>query len=214
MDSTVHCIFSWLLIQRLQHKQKTKNTSLYILIWILTWVVFDLWLIVLLRWGYCHVINNYYNNWKYYAIGGRAHAKILSELNVFKPGARLEVTPWFEQFKSDVTPTIQSSKDLLMKGATFHQFLNYGPLSFLQSEFRPYKLPRRPTGSLVDLVTNCSGVIWGPKLELCLATPWRRAIARKTFEMVNYHWLILLSCLHCSALCFSAFCWTFGFFFW
>ncbi|RWR76656.1 Pectate lyase/Amb allergen [Cinnamomum micranthum f. kanehirae] len=123
------------------------------------------------RWGYCHVVNNYYSNWKYYAIGGRAHAKVLSELNVFKPEKRLEVTPWYEDFKSDLTPTIQSFKDLLMKGATFHQFLNYGPLSFPQSEFSPYQLPRRPTESLVDLVTNCSGVVWGSKLGQCLATP-------------------------------------------
>lgn len=117
------------------------------------------------------MVNNYYSNWKYYAIGGRAHAKVLSELNVFKPEKRLEVTPWYEDFKSDLTPTIQSFKDLLMKGATFHQFLNYGPLSFPQTEFSPYHLPRRPTESLVDLVTNCSGVVWGSKVGQCLATP-------------------------------------------
>ncbi|KAF5179235.1 hypothetical protein FRX31_031177 [Thalictrum thalictroides] len=26
------------------------------------------------RWGYCHVVNNYYRDWHYYAIGGRVHA--------------------------------------------------------------------------------------------------------------------------------------------
>ncbi|KAK1317025.1 putative pectate lyase 19 [Acorus calamus] len=51
------------------------------------------------RWGYCHVSNNYYRGWKYYAIGGRAHAKILSEKNVFEPSNRREITPWFANFR-------------------------------------------------------------------------------------------------------------------
>ncbi|KAF8394442.1 hypothetical protein HHK36_020650 [Tetracentron sinense] len=123
------------------------------------------------RWGYCHVVNNYYMDWFYYAIGARVHAKVLSELNVFEPGRRLEVTPWFDQYKSDLTPTIESSKDLLLNGATFHQFLKYGTLSSPRDNFPMYKLPTRPTDSLASLVTNCSGVLFGSKLSDCLATP-------------------------------------------
>ncbi|XP_058076413.1 putative pectate lyase 21 [Magnolia sinica] len=122
------------------------------------------------RWGYCHVVNNYYRDWKYYAIGGRVHAKVLSELNVFEPGRRLEVTPWFNRFTSDLTPTIVSSKDLMLKGATFHQFLKFGTLNTPHSEFPSYVLPVRPTGSLIGLVINCGGVMWGAKLNRCMAT--------------------------------------------
>ncbi|KAK1292050.1 putative pectate lyase 19 [Acorus calamus] len=39
------------------------------------------------------------SGWKYYAIGGRAHAKILSEKNVFEPSNRREITPWFANFR-------------------------------------------------------------------------------------------------------------------
>ncbi|OVA05787.1 Pectate lyase/Amb allergen [Macleaya cordata] len=123
------------------------------------------------RWGYCHVVNNYYRDWHYYAIGGRVHAKILSELNVFEPGHRLEVTPWHDLFTSDLTPTIESSQDLLLKGATFHQFLTYGTLSSPESEYPTYRLPTRPTNSLADLVISCSGVLFGQKLKHCMATP-------------------------------------------
>ncbi|KAJ4970846.1 hypothetical protein NE237_003945 [Protea cynaroides] len=124
------------------------------------------------RWGYCHVVNNYYRNWTYYCIGARAYAKVYSELNVFDPGSKLEVTPWFPNYNSDLTPTIVSSKDLLMNGSTFHQFLN--PKVLLnnpQDQFPGYMVPTRPTNTLEDLVTKCSGALFGPKLSTCLAAP-------------------------------------------
>ncbi|XP_026438213.1 probable pectate lyase P18 [Papaver somniferum] len=123
------------------------------------------------RWGYCHVVNNYYRDWNYYAIGGRVHAKILSELNVFEPGKRLEVTPWHDLFTSDLTPTIESSQDLLLKGATFHQFLAYGTLSSPESEYPSYRLPTRPANTSTGLVINCSGVLFGEKRKRCISTP-------------------------------------------
>ncbi|KAF9605522.1 hypothetical protein IFM89_017541 [Coptis chinensis] len=123
------------------------------------------------RWGYCHVANNYYRDWHYYAIGGRVHAKILSDKNVFEPGARLEVTPWHPHFTADLTPTIESSEDLLLEGATFHEFLSYGTLTTPETEFPNYRLPLRPTITLASLVTKCSGVLFGQKLRDCKATP-------------------------------------------
>ncbi|KAI3948084.1 hypothetical protein MKX01_014683 [Papaver californicum] len=106
------------------------------------------------RWGYCHVVNNYYRDWNYYAIRGRVHAKIFSELNVFEPGKRLEVTPWHDLFTSDLTPTIESSQDL------------YSP----ESEYPSYRLPTRPTNT-TGLVIDCSGVLFGEKLKNCMTTP-------------------------------------------
>ncbi|KAK9161257.1 hypothetical protein Syun_007598 [Stephania yunnanensis] len=119
------------------------------------------------RWGYCHVANNYYRDWRYYAIGGRAHAKIFSERNVFEPVHKQEVTPWHSHFTSDLTPTIKSSKDLLLNGATFHQFLVYGPLSSPQTLFRHYNLPVVSTKRVVVLVTKCAGVLFGDKVRHC-----------------------------------------------
>lgn len=36
------------------------------------------------RWGFVHVINNDYSQWKMYAIGGSAHPTIISQGNRFK----------------------------------------------------------------------------------------------------------------------------------
>ncbi|GLJ48745.1 hypothetical protein SUGI_1027970 [Cryptomeria japonica] len=122
------------------------------------------------RWGYCHVVNNLYNNWGYYAIGGRAHAKVYSEKNVFCAGHHQEVTPWFKGHSSsfDTTATIQSTGDLFLNGATFHQFLGFGSLTPpTYTHHRDYP-PTHPTTSLVNLVQHCSGALFGPKLDECL----------------------------------------------
>ncbi|KAF3793058.1 putative pectate lyase 21 [Nymphaea thermarum] len=124
-----------------------------------------------IMWGYCHVANNYYEGWKYYAIGGRKYAEILSEANVFEPGIRQEVTPWFEQFKDDLTPTIQSSDDLLLNNATFHQFLHNRTLEEPKRKFWNYHLPMAPTHALINLVKACSGALRGEILEKCLHLP-------------------------------------------
>ncbi|XP_043725930.1 putative pectate lyase 2 [Telopea speciosissima] len=123
------------------------------------------------RWGYCHVSNNYYKNWNYYATGARVSARVYSELNVFNPGSKKEVTPWFQNFNSDLSPTIVSSKDLLLKGATFHQFLHHQTFSSPRDLFPNYVVPTRPTDPLEDLVMNYSGALFGSKLKDCLATP-------------------------------------------
>lgn len=36
------------------------------------------------RWGFFHVVNNDYNHWEKYAIGGSAHPTIISEGNRFR----------------------------------------------------------------------------------------------------------------------------------
>lgn len=36
------------------------------------------------RWGFFHIINNYYSQWEMYAIGGSAHPTIISQGNRYK----------------------------------------------------------------------------------------------------------------------------------
>lgn len=114
------------------------------------------------------MVNNYYKDWKYYAIGARAHARVLSEMNVFEPGRKLEVTPWFKQYKSDLSPTIKSTGDLLLKGATFHQFLRRGTVSAPRGKYPSYNVPTTATNGLANLVTNCAGFLHGAQLKRCL----------------------------------------------
>lgn len=130
------------------------------------------------RWGFCHVINNLYTNWGFYAIGGRVHARILSESNAFIAGRRVEVTPWFPG--ASYTPNFDSSsqiysyKDLLLNGSTFHQFRQ--PLSSAASSMIP---PYRSSASyppvfpniraLPGFVGSCSGAIFSPsRVRQCL----------------------------------------------
>ncbi|XP_002969320.2 putative pectate lyase 21 [Selaginella moellendorffii] len=120
------------------------------------------------RWGYCHVINNLYTNWGYYAIGARARAKVKSEANVFIAARRPEVTPWFQGVGADfdLTPVIQSTGDLLLNGSTFHQFLQFGPAIAPQYRSEAYYPPKRATSTLATLVQNCAGaLVWVPEKD-------------------------------------------------
>ncbi|KAL3701901.1 hypothetical protein R1sor_019923 [Riccia sorocarpa] len=77
------------------------------------------------RWGWCHVANNLYTNWGYYAIGARVSARVRTENNVFISDRALEVTPWHPGAAGgfDMSARIESKGDLLLNGSTFHQFL-------------------------------------------------------------------------------------------
>ncbi|CAI5458162.1 unnamed protein product [Closterium sp. Yama58-4] len=103
------------------------------------------------RWGQCHVANNLYTDWAFYCLGGRVFAKIRSEANVFRAGrARKEVTPWFGEASLttpgfDNTPTILSYGDLLLNGATFHQFQGKEPMFD-----PPYRLPLYDASALME----------------------------------------------------------------
>ncbi|GJP85142.1 hypothetical protein CLOP_g15236 [Closterium sp. NIES-67] len=120
------------------------------------------------RWGQIHVTNNLYTNWTYYCIGGRMYANIRSERNVFIAGGkRKEVTPWFGE-KSlrtagfDNTPSIRSYHDLLLNGATFHQFTGY-TRPFLP----PYRLDiHRANKALAEFVRGNAGPQVGSFVEL------------------------------------------------
>ncbi|CAI6008510.1 unnamed protein product [Closterium sp. NIES-65] len=96
------------------------------------------------RWGQIHVANNLYTNWTYYCLGGRVHANIRSDRNIFVAGkGRKEVTPWFGPQSPSVpgfdnTPTIRSFNDSLRNGATFHVFPGTPPKPTFVP---PYKLP-------------------------------------------------------------------------
>ncbi|KAI5083203.1 hypothetical protein GOP47_0002946 [Adiantum capillus-veneris] len=117
------------------------------------------------RWGFCHVTNNLYTNWGFYAIGGRVYANILSESNVFIPGMRQEVTPWFPGANLDPyfddSAHIVSHNDLFLNGATFHQFNQ----SFLSNMDPPYASSasypplHSDLHALPDFLGSCSGAI-------------------------------------------------------
>ncbi|CAK9228097.1 unnamed protein product [Sphagnum troendelagicum] len=125
------------------------------------------------RWGTCHVINNLYTNWGYYALGARVHAKIISESNVFVPLRRKEVTPWFKGAGPDFdqSASIISFNDLLTNGCTFHQSLVYNPSMSMHPSYPPTARypPITPTSQLSSLVKTCSGALFGPNLKLCLS---------------------------------------------
>ncbi|GLJ47950.1 hypothetical protein SUGI_1012430 [Cryptomeria japonica] len=122
------------------------------------------------RWGYCHVVNNLYANWGSYAIGARVHAQIYSEKNVFVPGKDPEVTEWYPGYESkwDTTPRIQSNGDLLLYGATFHQFLYNGPVVAPPYKNRRQYPPVISTGRLPRLIGYCSGVLLKGSVRSCL----------------------------------------------
>ncbi|MCO5601901.1 hypothetical protein L7F22_056027 [Adiantum nelumboides] len=126
------------------------------------------------RWGFCHVVNNLYTNWGFYAIGGRVYARILSERNAFIAGNRQEVTPWFFGANSnrefDDSAAILSQNDLFLNGSTFHQF--YQPFSsdmtppYASSDSYPPFL--YDTHALPDFVHSCSGAIfYHPIIRQC-----------------------------------------------
>ncbi|KAL4179121.1 hypothetical protein AMTRI_Chr13g85730 [Amborella trichopoda] len=121
------------------------------------------------RWGYCHVLNNYYKNWGFYTVGGRVYAKLYTEMNVFQPGKVLEVTPYFRGFNDDATATIESHNNLFLNGATFTWF-NHTPLApppYVKATDYP---PLVPTSVLPTLVQNCAGTLFWPQLGICLNT--------------------------------------------
>ncbi|KAJ7558449.1 hypothetical protein O6H91_04G039800 [Diphasiastrum complanatum] len=122
------------------------------------------------RWGFCHTINNLYTNWGYYAIGARVNARVRSENNVFIPGRATEITPWFQGPNADnfdLSARIESKNDLLLGGATFHQF----DVS-TQSTDPPYTSissypPLVSTNILEPLVRLCAGAQFGTSLLQC-----------------------------------------------
>ncbi|KAH7284441.1 hypothetical protein KP509_34G054500 [Ceratopteris richardii] len=130
------------------------------------------------RWGFCHVINNLYTNWGFYAIGGRVHAKIFSEGNAFIAGRRMEVTPWFPGAgytkNFDTSPQIYSLHDLFLNGSTFHQFVQ--PYSSSRVIMKPpyqtsaaYPPLLSHIGALPDFIQSCSGAIFSSQqVQQCL----------------------------------------------
>ncbi|GJP55657.1 hypothetical protein CLOM_g14600 [Closterium sp. NIES-68] len=89
----------------------------------------------LCRKGSCHIANNVYSSWGYYAIAARKGAVIRSERNFFRPdpaGRRKEVTPYWKGMPPtdgnyDSTVTIVSIDDFLAGNATFSDTAYRGP---------------------------------------------------------------------------------------
>lgn len=113
------------------------------------------------------MVNNYYRDWTFYCIGGRVYAKIYSERNVFDPGMKLEVTPWSDVFHDDMTPTIESHGDLLLRHSTFTWF-RHPPIntpSYAKPEYYP---PIHRTATLGLLVERCAGALEGYRVVECM----------------------------------------------
>lgn len=75
------------------------------------------------RWGFFHVINNYYSNWKMYAIGGSANPTIISQGNRYKASDNMhtkQVTKRESSTKSEWKNwQWQSEGDVFVNGAYF-----------------------------------------------------------------------------------------------
>ena len=112
--------------------------------------------------------NNLYTNWGQYAIGGRVHARVYSERNVFVAGKTTEVTGWYPGYESkwDTSSKIESNGDKLMNGATFHEFVYTGSI-----DAPPYRRgtypPLADTETLPRLVEHCSGVLLEADIRTC-----------------------------------------------
>ncbi|KAF3788850.1 putative pectate lyase 21 [Nymphaea thermarum] len=161
MQRMPHCRHASFLL--FSHDYRVLHPTIYNLDYTLYLDIFAL----LDRWGYCHVVNNYYRDWTFYCIGGRVYAKIYSEGNVFDPGSKLEVTPWYKEFHDDMTPTIESHGDLLLRRTTFTWF-KHPPISkpgYAKPEYYP---PIHPTATLQLLVERCAGALAGHQVVACM----------------------------------------------
>lgn len=128
----------------------------------------------LIRWGKCHVVNNLYSNWGYYALGARVSGKIYSESNAFVASRRTEITPWFNGIGTnyDRSIFIKSSKDALLNGSTLHEFLSPETIQDVAEQGAIYKNnkmypPVIPPTNLINVVPSCVGAVFGHRLQQC-----------------------------------------------
>ena len=130
----------------------------------------------LIRWGKCHVLNNLYSNWGYYALGARTSGKIYSEYNAFIASRRTEITPWFNGIGTnyDRSIFISSYKDVLLNGSTLHEFLSpekTGSVEELSAIYKNDKMypPIIPPTTLHNVLPRCVGAVFGHRQQQCSA---------------------------------------------
>ncbi|KAF6173257.1 hypothetical protein GIB67_026952 [Kingdonia uniflora] len=107
------------------------------------------------RFGYAHVVNNRYDQWGMYAIGGSANPTILSEANYFiapnnadaKQVTKRETGGGWKNWKW------RSSKDVFMNGAYFVQS-GWGSVAPLYSKSQTFSIV---SASLVPALTSAAG---------------------------------------------------------
>nr|PNR32820.1 hypothetical protein PHYPA_024762 [Physcomitrium patens] len=126
------------------------------------------------RWGKCHVMNNLYTNWGYYALGARVGGKIYSESNLFVASRRSEITHWFNGIGTnyDNSIFIKSTKDIFLNGSTLHEFLNPNTTESsddLNTIYKSDKLypPAILPATLNKVLPNCVGAVFGQRLLQC-----------------------------------------------
>lgn len=107
------------------------------------------------RFGYAHVANNWYDEWKMYAIGGSANPTILSEGNYFVASEAKEVTKrLYEAYDhAGLQWKWRSSKDVFVNGAFFVQS-GWGTCNPLYTSKQAFKVF---PGSSAPALTSSAG---------------------------------------------------------
>ncbi|KAL7149006.1 hypothetical protein ABFS83_05G011100 [Erythranthe nasuta] len=121
------------------------------------------------RWGFFHVVNNDYQHWELYAIGGSAHPTIISQGNRFRAADY--------QYTKEVTKRDYATKDewmkwqwrsegdLFMNGAFFTES---GPaIKHVKSPLNGRNMIKFKHGSFVGRLTRSAGAIKCRPGKLC-----------------------------------------------
>ncbi|XP_024974944.1 pectate lyase-like [Cynara cardunculus var. scolymus] len=115
------------------------------------------------RWGFVHVVNNDYTQWKSYAIGGAKGATIISQGNRFvaEDGAAKEITYRKQAPEEEWSKwTWRSEGDLMQNGAFF---VNSGDPNWAAS-YKGYPLLPAEPAENVALLTKVAGAALGCKV--------------------------------------------------
>ncbi|KAA8527961.1 hypothetical protein F0562_035170 [Nyssa sinensis] len=116
------------------------------------------------RYGYAHVVNNLYQGWGLYAIGGSMNPSIKSEANLFiapKSGKK-EVT-WIKNNGNGLPWNFQSKRDVFENGASFTET---GDAS-IKSHYNQEQRFEVSDAKSVRTLTRSSGALRCPKTSRC-----------------------------------------------
>ncbi|CAI9757658.1 unnamed protein product [Fraxinus pennsylvanica] len=117
------------------------------------------------RFGYAHVVNNLYQGWGLYAIGGSMNPSIKSQANLFiaPKGEKKEIT-WR---KGDVGMSwnFQSVEDVFENGASFSQS-GYGGIA-VKPKYSSDQVFQVADATSVRSLTKSAGALKCPKQSIC-----------------------------------------------
>ncbi|KDP41511.1 hypothetical protein JCGZ_15918 [Jatropha curcas] len=110
------------------------------------------------RYGYAHVVNNFYQGWEQYAIGGSMNPSIKSEANCFVPlkSGKKEVT-WRNGINEKSQPwNFYSSRDIFENGASFIQSGGIGKAKPNYNDQQKFEVA---DAKFVKSITSSSGAL-------------------------------------------------------